>query len=252
MATDWNALSDEAFRAAFADLVARRLPNELRFMRKQRPLFDEVAVWYHALAEEGWLAPVWPVEHGGMGLSPAKHMIYVEEWRGSMPAHSRPWDWPHRPAADRARDGGAESPFPAEDPDRRACLVPGIFGAEFRVGSREPAHGRRARGRPFHRQRPEDLDHARLLRELDLRARAHQPRREGPQKGITVLLIDLRSPGVRCGPSPISGARRTSAKSSSTMSACPSPTWSARSTRAGTSPSRCWATSASSWGADAA
>ena len=80
MATDWNALSDDDFRAAFRDLVERRLPADLRFMRKQRPLFDEVAVWYHALAEEGWLSPVWPVKHGGMGLNPAKHMIYVEEW----------------------------------------------------------------------------------------------------------------------------------------------------------------------------
>jgi alkylation response protein AidB-like acyl-CoA dehydrogenase len=80
MATDWNALSDDEFRQAFRDLVERRCPVELRFMRKQRPLFDEVAVWYHALAEEGWLSPVWPAEHGGMGLTPAKHMIYVEEW----------------------------------------------------------------------------------------------------------------------------------------------------------------------------
>jgi alkylation response protein AidB-like acyl-CoA dehydrogenase len=80
MATDWNALSDDDFRAAFRDLVERRLPAELRFMRKQRPLFDEVAVWYHALNEEGWLSPVWPVAYGGMGLNPAKHMIYVEEW----------------------------------------------------------------------------------------------------------------------------------------------------------------------------
>ncbi len=80
MATDWNAMPDEDFRAAFRSLVGRRLPSELRFMRKQRPLFDEVAVWYHALAEEGWLSPVWPVEYGGMGLNPAKHMIYVEEW----------------------------------------------------------------------------------------------------------------------------------------------------------------------------
>ncbi|WP_204310506.1 acyl-CoA dehydrogenase family protein, partial [Stenotrophomonas maltophilia] len=29
---------------------------------------------------KGWLAPTWPREHGGMGLSPAKHIIYVEEW----------------------------------------------------------------------------------------------------------------------------------------------------------------------------
>lgn len=80
MTIDWNAMSDADFRAAFQDIVERRLPAELRFMRKQRPLFDEVAVWYHALAEEGWLSPVWPVEYGGMGLNPAKHMIYVEEW----------------------------------------------------------------------------------------------------------------------------------------------------------------------------
>lgn len=52
----------------------------MRFMRKQRPLFDEMAEWYHALADKGWLSPVWPQDHGGMGLNPTKHMIYVEEW----------------------------------------------------------------------------------------------------------------------------------------------------------------------------
>lgn len=78
--TDWNALSDEDFRRIFRDLVESKCPRELRYMRKQRPLFNEVAEWYHALAEAGWLAPTWPVEYGGMGLGPAKHMIYVEEW----------------------------------------------------------------------------------------------------------------------------------------------------------------------------
>ena len=80
MATDWNALSDDDFRRRFRALVEAKCPADLRYMRKQRPLFDEVATWYHALAEAGWLAPVWPVEHGGMCLSPGKHMIYVEEW----------------------------------------------------------------------------------------------------------------------------------------------------------------------------
>ena len=80
MATDWNAVSDEEFRRAFRDLIDKECPADLRFMRKQRPVFDEVAVWYHALARAGWLAPVWPAQHGGMGLSAAKHMIYVEEW----------------------------------------------------------------------------------------------------------------------------------------------------------------------------
>ena len=77
---DWNAMPDEEFRHIFRSWVDENCPQELRFMRKQRPLFDEVAVWYHALAEKGWLSPLWPQEYGGMGLNAAKHMIYVEEW----------------------------------------------------------------------------------------------------------------------------------------------------------------------------
>ena len=77
---DWNAMPDEAFRQIFRTWVDANCPQELRFMRKQRPLFDEVAVWYHALAEKGWLSPLWPQDYGGMGLNATKHMIYVEEW----------------------------------------------------------------------------------------------------------------------------------------------------------------------------
>lgn len=77
---DWNALSDEEFRAIFAEWVDANCPAELRFMRKQRPLFDEVSEWYHRLAEKGWLSPVWPQEYGGMGLDAGKHIVYVEEW----------------------------------------------------------------------------------------------------------------------------------------------------------------------------
>jgi alkylation response protein AidB-like acyl-CoA dehydrogenase len=80
MQADWNDLSDAEFRAAFRAWVEENCPADLRYMRKQRPLFDEVAVWYHALSAKGWLAPTWPKQYGGMGLSPAKHMIYVEEW----------------------------------------------------------------------------------------------------------------------------------------------------------------------------
>ena len=77
---DWNALSDDAFRAIFRDWVDATCPAGLRFMRKQRPTFAEVAVWYRLLADKGWLSPLWPQAHGGMGLNPAKHMIYVEEY----------------------------------------------------------------------------------------------------------------------------------------------------------------------------
>ncbi|WP_428924796.1 acyl-CoA dehydrogenase family protein [Marinibacterium sp. SX1] len=77
---DWNALSDGDFRAIFRDWVEENCPAHLRFMRNQRPVFDEVAEWYHLLAEKGWLSPVWPQEYGGMGLDAGKHIVYVEEW----------------------------------------------------------------------------------------------------------------------------------------------------------------------------
>ena len=48
MAVDWNAISDDDFRLAFRGLVERECPRELRFMRKQRPLFDEIAIWYQS------------------------------------------------------------------------------------------------------------------------------------------------------------------------------------------------------------
>ncbi len=80
MVEDLNGLSDEAFRRVFVDWVEANCPRELRWLRKQRPLYDEVKDWYQALSAKGWLAPTWPREHGGMGLSPAKHIIYVEEW----------------------------------------------------------------------------------------------------------------------------------------------------------------------------
>ncbi|MEE2861435.1 MAG: acyl-CoA dehydrogenase family protein, partial [Pseudomonadota bacterium] len=77
---DYNAMSDADFRTLFRDWVDANCPQHLRFMRKQRPTFDEVADWYHALNDKGWLSPVWPVDYGGMGLDAAKHIVYVEEW----------------------------------------------------------------------------------------------------------------------------------------------------------------------------
>ena len=77
---DWNAMPDEEFRRFFRNWLIENCPQELLFMRKQRPLYEEVKVFYHNLARDGFLAPLWPQEYGGMALNPTKHMIYVEEW----------------------------------------------------------------------------------------------------------------------------------------------------------------------------
>lgn len=75
---DWNALDDDALRVAAIDFIEQNLPPRLRFM-KRRALWVEMKDWYLAMAREGWLVTNWPVEYGGMGLTPAKQLIWVEE-----------------------------------------------------------------------------------------------------------------------------------------------------------------------------
>ena len=53
--------------------------------------------------------------------------------------------------------------------------------------------------RPLHRQRPEDLDHARRSTPTGSSACAHR-HRGPPQEGISFLLIDMKTPGVTVRP----------------------------------------------------
>ena len=201
MTTDWNEISDEEFRATFRDWVVENCPAELRYMRKQRPLFDEVAVWYHALARKGWLAPTWPKEHGGMGLSPAKHMIYVEEW-GRLGC-------PRIPDHGIGLVGPLLIQYGTEE--QKAHYLPRIITGEhvWCQGYSEPNSG-------------SDLASLRTTAVLDgntfvvngqkiwttlahcanwifvLVRTENDPKVR--QKGITVLLLDLTSPGVRVRP----------------------------------------------------
>ncbi|MDF0732775.1 acyl-CoA dehydrogenase family protein [Pseudomonas entomophila] len=76
---DFNALSDEAFRQRVREFLHAHFPSELRDLPK-RLHWQEVKGWYMTLSAHGWLAPGWPREFGGMGLSAAKQLIYTEEF----------------------------------------------------------------------------------------------------------------------------------------------------------------------------
>jgi alkylation response protein AidB-like acyl-CoA dehydrogenase len=75
---DWNAIPDEEFRRTIADFCARNIPAELRGL-PNRVSWVKAKPWYLILSRAGLLAPAWPVKYGGMGLSPNKHIIYLEE-----------------------------------------------------------------------------------------------------------------------------------------------------------------------------
>ena len=75
---DWNALSDDEFRALVRDDFEQHYPVELRYPSR-RLLWSEQSGWYLRMAAKGWIAPNWPLEYGGMGLSPGKLLIFMEE-----------------------------------------------------------------------------------------------------------------------------------------------------------------------------
>ncbi|KRB98776.1 hypothetical protein ASE11_10540 [Hydrogenophaga sp. Root209] len=75
---DVDDLPDDEFRHVLADWIAANYPPEKRFMKK-RAYYADISDWYQSLSKKGWLAPSWPKAHGGMGLSPIKQVIYAEE-----------------------------------------------------------------------------------------------------------------------------------------------------------------------------
>ena len=75
---DWNALTDEAFRAVVRAEFEAHYPAELRYPPR-RLRWQENKSWFLRMAAKGWIAPGWPREYGGMGLSPGKLLIFLEE-----------------------------------------------------------------------------------------------------------------------------------------------------------------------------
>ena len=73
----------EAFRKEVRDFLGKELTPELRELAAwdtgafATPL--ATAPWSSKLAEKGWVAPSWPVEHGGPGWNPRQRQIFEEE-----------------------------------------------------------------------------------------------------------------------------------------------------------------------------
>ena len=58
--------------------IEANYPPEIRNPPK-RLHHSDTKVWYQKLSRKGWLCPGWPKEFGGMGLSPGKQLIMLEE-----------------------------------------------------------------------------------------------------------------------------------------------------------------------------
>jgi len=75
---NWNALSDEQFREVIRNEFESNYPAQLRYP-PHRLRWSLLRDWYVRMAQKGWIAPAWPSVHGGMGLSPSKLLMFLEE-----------------------------------------------------------------------------------------------------------------------------------------------------------------------------
>ena len=76
--TDTNL---ESFRNEVRDFLNAELTPELRVAGDQGFGIsrEDGAAWHKKLFEAGWIAPAWPVEHGGTGWSLAQQHLFSEE-----------------------------------------------------------------------------------------------------------------------------------------------------------------------------
>ena len=199
------------------------------------------ANWAKKLADKGWIAPAWPKEYGGAGMTVMQQFIFNQEMasagapKGGNYGIGTGWAGPTI-----ILYGTEEQKQKYLPPIVRGevDLVPGLQRARRRLRPGVAADARDEGRRRLRRQRPEDLDLRRARRQLHDPARAHGPRRAEAQ-GHQLLhrrheVAGHRSPAAR----QHGRTTTTSTKSSSTTCACRRRTCSAKRTAAGTSARR--------------
>jgi alkylation response protein AidB-like acyl-CoA dehydrogenase len=73
-----DSREDAQFRAEVREWLEANIPDHLRHLTF-RPLPEEGMQWYRKLSQRGWIAPHWPREHGGMDATPMQQVILLEE-----------------------------------------------------------------------------------------------------------------------------------------------------------------------------
>lgn len=196
---DYYRMGDEEFRAVVREFFETHYPAHLRFPPR-RLRWHEIKDWYLTLSRKGWIAPNWPREHGGMGLDPAKMLIFIEEIE--------------RWGVARAPDHGIVQVGPilieyGTDAQRRTYL-PGILSGEhvWCQGYSEPNAGSDlaslatsavpdgdafvVNGQKIWTTLAQDATHMYLLVRTDRSAKK--------QEGISFFLLDMKTPGITVRP----------------------------------------------------
>ncbi|AVG42918.1 acyl-CoA dehydrogenase family protein [Achromobacter insolitus] len=193
---------ERQFREEVRAFATDKLPQDIRdkVLRHQRLERDDYVRWHNILADQGWGAPNWPVEHGGTGWNALQRLIFeVECFKAGAP---------------RLLPFGLSMIGPVlmkyGSAEQQARLLPRIIRVEdwWCQGYSEPGSGSDLASLSTRAVRDGDTyivngqktwttlaqyaDWMFCLVRTDPEARA--------QRGISMLLLDMQSPGVTVRP----------------------------------------------------
>ena len=233
----------ESFRHKVRAWLDANLPKDLcvddaqdERVAPNREVFDRRRAWQAQLHEAGYAGLSWPKEYGGRAASLIEQVIWDEEYSRAR-APVLPNYFGLGLCGPTLMNWGTEA--------QKKRFLPRILGAEdiWCQGYSEPGAGsdlaglstRAAdmgdyflvNGQKVWTSGAQYADWMFMLARTDPQAPKH--------RGISYLLLDMKSPGVTVRPLVLMNGHRTSTKSSSTTCKCRRKTWSARSTKDGKS-----------------
>lgn len=190
--------ADIAFRDEVREFFAGSIPEDWRTrVRAGLRLKPEELIYYQKmLAERGWGAPTWPVEYGGTGWSPVQqYMFWTEAALADAPAQFH-----------QGLELIGPIIFTYGTPEQKEKYLPRIINADdwWCQGYSEPGAGSDLAA--LKTSATKDGDHYVLNGQKMWTSYAHvashafvlarSSQEEKRQRGISLLLLDMESPGI--------------------------------------------------------
>jgi alkylation response protein AidB-like acyl-CoA dehydrogenase len=195
---------DIAFQKEVRDFIEKAYTPDLRaemerskngYMSKQSHI-----TWQKRLYEKGWIAPNWPQEHGGAGFTPVQKFIYNQELERAGAPHTIPFGLTM--VAPVIMAFGTEEQKKKYLPD---ILQSNVWWCQ---GYSEPGSGSDLAS--LQMKAEDQGDHylcngskiwTSMAQHADwIFCLVRTAKTDKPQKGISFLLIDMKSPGIRVEP----------------------------------------------------
>jgi alkylation response protein AidB-like acyl-CoA dehydrogenase len=203
---DFRDTTDEAkFRVEVKNFIESEAPQVARGASREEALvgnWERNQLWFKKLAERGWIAPAWPTEYGGAGMTVMEQFIFNEE----MALNRAP-----RPLHLLIGLGMAGPTIIVHGTDQQKQEhLPGILSGEdvWCQGYSEPGSGSDLASLQTRAVRDGDdyvingqkiwTTLAHIAKKMILLARTDP---DAPKhKGITYFILDMKSPGVTVRP----------------------------------------------------